>query len=257
MNTREVSAFGTLLRRHRQAAGMTQEELAERARLSARAVIDLERGARQVPRRETVQLLAEALALTPLDRAAFEAAARPRPAPVTTKPEAIASGAEPVPSSHATVAAHSGGFLGARPPGPLVGREAELGRVAAALDEAARGRARLLMLAGEPGVGKTRLAQEAVLLAGLRQVWEHEGTTSGVISSTAGVPLAGHLLRQLQSGPVIRAIWQGTAPVGRAGAPSRSYAWRHGNSPALHHERYRSVLRTRRSRTRASARSAP
>ena len=41
-----MPAFGSLLRRHRQAAGLTQEELAERARLSARAVIDLERGAR-------------------------------------------------------------------------------------------------------------------------------------------------------------------------------------------------------------------
>jgi transcriptional regulator with XRE-family HTH domain len=42
--------FGLLLKRHRHAAGMTQEELAERAGLSPRAVGDLERGVRQ-PRR--------------------------------------------------------------------------------------------------------------------------------------------------------------------------------------------------------------
>src|ERR1700682_4023017 len=77
------ATFGALLRRHRQAAGVTQEELAERARLSARAVIDLERGAAHTPRRETVALLADALALPPPERSVFEAAARRRSAPGT------------------------------------------------------------------------------------------------------------------------------------------------------------------------------
>jgi transcriptional regulator with XRE-family HTH domain len=36
-------SFGNLLRRYRSAAGLTQEELAERAGLSARAVSDIER----------------------------------------------------------------------------------------------------------------------------------------------------------------------------------------------------------------------
>jgi branched-chain amino acid transport system substrate-binding protein len=68
--------FASLLRRHRQAAGLTQEELAERAHLSKEAIGALERGARRVPRKETFDLLAEALALTELERAALEAAAR-------------------------------------------------------------------------------------------------------------------------------------------------------------------------------------
>ena len=55
-------AFGGLLRRHRMAAGLSQEELAERAGLSARGVSDLERGARTAPRLETLRLLADALA---------------------------------------------------------------------------------------------------------------------------------------------------------------------------------------------------
>ena len=38
--------FGDLLRRYRTAAGLTQEELAERAGLSTRGISDLERGAR-------------------------------------------------------------------------------------------------------------------------------------------------------------------------------------------------------------------
>ena len=68
--------FGAMLRRYRLAAGLTQEELAERAHLSGRGITDLERGVRRAPRPDTVALLVEALALAPHDRAAFEVAAR-------------------------------------------------------------------------------------------------------------------------------------------------------------------------------------
>src|SRR5918993_3608432 len=78
--------FGDLLRRHRVLAGMSQEELAERASLSARAISDLERGVKRTPRRDTVQLLVEALGMSGEARAAFvsaarEPAARPSPEP--------------------------------------------------------------------------------------------------------------------------------------------------------------------------------
>ena len=63
--------FGDLLRRHRRARELTQEELAERAGVSARAVSDLERGARAHPYRETANRLADALNLTGSERAAF------------------------------------------------------------------------------------------------------------------------------------------------------------------------------------------
>ena len=62
-----LPTFGALLRRHRRAAGLTQEGLAERAGLSARGVQDLERGLRAAPRAETVRLLAEALGAGRLD----------------------------------------------------------------------------------------------------------------------------------------------------------------------------------------------
>jgi DNA-binding XRE family transcriptional regulator len=60
----ESRAFGDLLRRHRVLGGMSQEELAERASLSARAISDLERGVKRTPRRDTVRLLVEALRLS-------------------------------------------------------------------------------------------------------------------------------------------------------------------------------------------------
>jgi len=42
-------SFGALLQWYRTAAGLTQEELAERAGLSRRGVSDLERGSRRAP----------------------------------------------------------------------------------------------------------------------------------------------------------------------------------------------------------------
>jgi predicted ATPase/class 3 adenylate cyclase len=85
--------FGDLLRHHRQIAGLTQAELAERAGLSVRGINDLERGVRQAPRKDTVALLAAALGLSDAERAAFAAAGRhalgpptPSTAPPITEP---------------------------------------------------------------------------------------------------------------------------------------------------------------------------
>jgi class 3 adenylate cyclase/tetratricopeptide (TPR) repeat protein len=56
-----------------------------------------------------------------------------------------------------------GGFLGSLPGSPLVARSAELGRALAAVEGVAAGTGRMALLSGEPGVGKTRLAQEVTL----------------------------------------------------------------------------------------------
>ena len=69
----EGAPFGARLRRHRLAAGLTQEQLAARAGLSARGVQDLERGARTTPQRETVRRLAAALGLSPGEAAVLGA----------------------------------------------------------------------------------------------------------------------------------------------------------------------------------------
>jgi transcriptional regulator with XRE-family HTH domain len=63
MSNAEPSSFGDLLRRYRTAARLTQEELAERAGLSARGVSDLERGVRRMPHPDTARRLADALRL--------------------------------------------------------------------------------------------------------------------------------------------------------------------------------------------------
>jgi len=52
--------------------------------------------------------------------------------------------------------------------GVFVGRHQEMGDLKAALEDALSGRGRLVMLVGEPGIGKTRTAQELATYAGLR-----------------------------------------------------------------------------------------
>jgi class 3 adenylate cyclase/tetratricopeptide (TPR) repeat protein/energy-coupling factor transporter ATP-binding protein EcfA2 len=54
---------------------------------------------------------------------------------------------------------------------PVVGREAELARLSAALVEAAAGRGEVVMVTGEAGIGKTRLMEE------LAERAEHQGMT--------------------------------------------------------------------------------
>src|SRR5690348_16089864 len=112
MATASSLTFGTLLKRYRLAAGVTQEELAAQAGLSPRGISDLERGARRSPRRETVQLLAEALHLSAAERSLLEAAARQRGIQ-----EAQAPGASGVPAA------------GGAPAPTLVGRARELAQL--------------------------------------------------------------------------------------------------------------------------------
>jgi len=59
----------------------------------------------------------------------------------------------------------TGRFLGAIPDGVLVAREQELNTLESLLATVLSGSGRLVVLAGEPGVGKTRLAQEITLRA--------------------------------------------------------------------------------------------
>ena len=121
------------------AAGLTQEELAESANLSARAISDLERGIKLTPRKDTVRLLADALALSPPERAVFEAVAR-RSA-VSSAAQVPAERPHNLPSSLT----------------PLIGRELDLASVATLLRHRD---VRLVTLTGPAGVGKTRLGLE-------------------------------------------------------------------------------------------------
>ena len=89
------TSFAVLLRSLRKAAFLTQEDLAHAARLSSRAISDLERGLTRTTRRDTAHRLADALNLTGSSREEFVATALGR---------GPASGAAPVGSGDAIVA---------------------------------------------------------------------------------------------------------------------------------------------------------
>src|SRR5712691_5989978 len=91
----EDSALGSLLRRRRASAGLTQEDLAERAGISIRTVSDIERGLRSRIYPVTAERLASALGLEGQDRSQFAAVARGRPSPVPEQESDIAPGGLP------------------------------------------------------------------------------------------------------------------------------------------------------------------
>jgi transcriptional regulator with XRE-family HTH domain len=78
MAVAQKGSFGAQLRKLREAAGLTQEELASRAGLSPTAVSALERGQRKRPYPHTVRALADALDLSDDERAALIDAAPKR-----------------------------------------------------------------------------------------------------------------------------------------------------------------------------------
>jgi transcriptional regulator with XRE-family HTH domain len=137
------STFGDLLRRLRREAGLTQEELAERAGLSVRAISDLERGINRWPYQATVQRLIEALAPDKAHADELWSRAARRRVPRSQQQD-VARSRLPV------------------PPTAILGREREEAMVLRLLRWEGK---RLVTLTGTAGVGKTRLALQVAWVA--------------------------------------------------------------------------------------------
>ncbi len=166
----EQTPFGTLLRRYRAAAGLTQEVLAARAQISARTIADLERGINRIPRHDTFELLMSALGLTAQQRALFLAMVRPEM--TATADESRSLSRFPL------------------PPTPLIGREQEMVR---AVNFLQHDRVRLLTLTGPAGVGKTRLGLEIA-----RELGEHfaDGVMFVALATLRNASLLSNIMAQ-------------------------------------------------------------
>ena len=135
-----LNSFAEALRACRRERSLTQAELAERARLSERAISDLERGLK-TPQQATVRLLVEALGLSGDQAENFEACAGPR----RRRSSMIGS-----PRTHNLPPARTS----------FVGREQLLVDVQRLLTSERR-ESHLLTLTGAGGTGKTRVALQA------------------------------------------------------------------------------------------------
>jgi predicted ATPase/transcriptional regulator with XRE-family HTH domain/Tfp pilus assembly protein PilF len=135
--SRIPSEFGQLLKRHRQALGLSQRTLAQRAGIDEKSISALESGARRSPKSGSLARLVRALGLTGADARALTGAATRSAADHGPDPA-------PPPTALDSPVAHQ----------PLVGREEEI----VALVERLLGGTRLLTLTGPGGIGKTTLA---------------------------------------------------------------------------------------------------
>jgi predicted ATPase/DNA-binding XRE family transcriptional regulator len=187
------SAFGVLLRRHRLAAGLSQEALAERARMSAVGIGALERGDRRSPYRETVALIAKALSLSPSAAAELEAAAHVphRPLGRLDRKAEVADG--PGRATNLPPARTS-----------LVGRAAEITDIV----ELLQGN-RLVTVTGAGGIGKTRMATAAgdALIDGTEAgVWFVELAPLAQGSSVASTVVQGLGLQESPNRPLLATL---------------------------------------------------
>jgi tetratricopeptide (TPR) repeat protein len=200
-----AGGFGGLLRGHRQAAGLSQEELGERSGLTARAIANMERGRTARPYRRSVRALADALALAGPERVLLERASRSVVPARATAPSPAAHAGTPgqgqgVPRQPPVPAAPFMRFSLPADTAAFTGRAGEIERIvgAATMPAPAHGVVRLCAVRGMPGVGKTALAVHAAhLLApqfGDRQLYvDLHGRTAGRSPLPAEDVLAGLL----------------------------------------------------------------
>ena len=142
--------FAALLRELRSEARLTQEELAEASGVRPRSISDLERGVALSPQRETIRRLADALKLSELVRAQFEAVARGRAVPAATE----AAGAGGAATATRTLPRDIASFTGRR-------QELQVLADAAAGAAGSGGVVGIHAIGGMAGVGKTAFAVHA------------------------------------------------------------------------------------------------
>jgi predicted ATPase/transcriptional regulator with XRE-family HTH domain len=209
-----VGTFDALLRARRRAIGLTQSELAARARIGVRTVRDLERGRASRPQRTTVELLANALGLTGADRLDFLVAARGPSEPTADRPATRALPA----------------------PGTLIGRQRDVADIA---DLLTTGHG-VVTLVGLAGVGKSSLALAVThhvadrFPGGVAGIVVGEVSTEpdvlAAVAAVFGVARSPDLVARFAEHPALLLV---DAVERAAGSVAEALRWLAGAAPAL------------------------
>ena len=159
MTEQPAPGFGGLLRQLRAQAQLTQEELAEAAALSPRAVSDLERGIHRTARKDTAVLLAGVLNLAGPARSLFVAAALGH----LPAEQVLAAMQEQAQAATAAAAAAAAARTLPCDVASFTGRGAELTHLRGAIDDLAadNGVVGIHAIGGMAGIGKTAFAVHA------------------------------------------------------------------------------------------------
>jgi transcriptional regulator with XRE-family HTH domain/tetratricopeptide (TPR) repeat protein len=169
------------------AAHLTLESLSEHSGISARAISDIERGVSASPQRRTVIALADALRLDAAARDAMLRAARARP-----RSKAADENRSSAVAPHRTT--------------DFSGRDREISGMLAVLSDSEDTAARVVLVSGPAGIGKTTTALEVA------------NRTDVSSSRTLFVDLGGFSSEPLTALEVLRALLQQVPRIGE-GAP--------------------------------------
>jgi predicted ATPase len=107
---------------------------------------------------------------------------------------------------------HNGAVAG------FIGRAPELAALRAAMDEAAAGRGGVVLLAGEPGIGKTTLAEEAcrsAIASGAAVVWGRCAELEGTPAYWPWIQVLRGIARDAEHPPPARELGDMAAEVSR------------------------------------------
>jgi tetratricopeptide (TPR) repeat protein len=142
----------------------------------------------------------------------------------------------------------------------FVGREAQRALIAAGVDDAMAGRGRLILIAGEPGIGKTSLADaatEAARARGLRVLWGRCWEAGGAPAYWPWLEILAGLARLVDDASLARALGDGAARLGEVlpEVTARLPRQQEGAAPPTEEARFR-LWRAVAALVRAAARGA-